>query len=56
MLLSMNLLAFLLHTVLDLVDQQYQAIRAALGTRRTFFQDFHYRTVSGSRANELGIG
>ena len=39
MLLSMNLLAFLLHTVLDLVDQQYQAIRAALGTRRTFFQD-----------------
>ena len=38
-LLSLNLLAFLFHTVLDLVDQQYQAIRAALGSRRTFFQD-----------------
>lgn len=38
-LLSLNLLAFLCHTVLDLVDDQYRAIRAALGPRRTFFQD-----------------
>jgi hypothetical protein len=38
-LLSLNLLAFLCHTVLDLVDDQYRAIRAKLGTRRTFFQD-----------------
>jgi hypothetical protein len=38
-LLSLNLLAFLFHTVLDLVDQHYRAIRAALVTRRTFFQD-----------------
>jgi hypothetical protein len=38
-LLTLNLLAFLLHTVFDLVDAQYRAIRAALGTRRTFFQD-----------------
>lgn len=38
-LLSLNLLAFLFHTVLDLVDQQYRAIRQALGARRTFFQD-----------------
>jgi hypothetical protein len=38
-LLSLNLLAFLFHTVLDLVDDQYRAIRAALRTRRTFFQD-----------------
>ena len=38
-LLSLNLLAFLFHTVLDLIDQQYRAIRQALGTRRTFFQD-----------------
>ena len=37
--LSLNLLAFLFHTVLDLVDEQYRAIRQALGTRRTFFQD-----------------
>jgi hypothetical protein len=38
-LLSFNLLAFLFHTVLDLVDERYQAIRAELGKRRTFFQD-----------------
>jgi hypothetical protein len=39
LLLSLNVLAFLFHTVLDLVDQPYRAIRAALVTRRTFFQD-----------------
>ncbi len=39
LLLSLNLLAFLFHTILDLVDQKYRAIRQALGTRRTFFQD-----------------
>jgi hypothetical protein len=38
-LLSLNLLAFLFHTVFDLVDDQYRAIRAALRSRRTFFQD-----------------
>jgi Fe2+ or Zn2+ uptake regulation protein len=38
-LLSLNLLAFLLHTILDLVNEQYRAIRHALGRRRTFFQD-----------------
>jgi len=39
LLLSLNLLAFLFHTVLDLLDERYQAIRRTLGTRRTFFQD-----------------
>jgi len=39
LLLSLNLLAFLFHTILDLVDEQYRAIRQALGRRRTFFQD-----------------
>jgi hypothetical protein len=39
LLLSLNLLAFLFHTVLDLVDDQYRAIRQKLGPRRTFFQD-----------------
>jgi hypothetical protein len=39
LLLSLNLLAFLIHTVLDLVDEQYRAIRQTLGTRRRFFQD-----------------
>lgn len=38
-LLSLNLLAFLLHTILDLVNEQYRAIRLALGRRRKFFQD-----------------
>jgi hypothetical protein len=38
-LLSLNLLAFLLHTILDLVNEQYRAIRRALGRRQTFFQD-----------------
>ena len=38
-LLSLNLIAFLFHTVLDLVDQQYRAIRETLGTRQTFFRD-----------------
>lgn len=39
LLLSLNLLAFLFHTVLDLVDEQYRLLRQVLGTRRTFFQD-----------------
>ena len=39
LLLTLNLLAFLMHTVLDLVDEKYRLIRQALRTRRTFFQD-----------------
>ena len=39
LLLSLNLLAFLFHTILDLVDEQYHAIRRKLGSRRTFFTD-----------------
>jgi hypothetical protein len=39
LLLSLNLLAFLFHTVLDLVDERYRAIRKVLVKRRTFFQD-----------------
>lgn len=39
LLLSLNLLAFLFHTVLDLVDEQYRIIRQRLGTRQRFFQD-----------------
>jgi len=37
LLLTMNLLAFLYHTVLDFVDIAYQLIRAKLPTRKTFF-------------------
>jgi hypothetical protein len=37
--LALLLLAFLCHTVLQLCDPSYQRLRAALGTRRTFFDD-----------------
>ena len=38
-LLTLNLLAFLFHTVLELVDAKYRLLRQELGARRTFFND-----------------
>lgn len=38
-LLTLNLLAFLFHTVLALADERYQMIRQRRGTRQGFFQD-----------------
>lgn len=38
LLLSLNLLVFLFHTVLDLVDERYRMIRQALRSRQKFFQ------------------
>ena len=38
-LVTLNLLAFLFHTVLHLVDHAYQKIRQKRGTRKGFFQD-----------------
>lgn len=38
-LLTLNLLAFLLHTIAQVADELYQQIRQALGPRRTFFND-----------------
>ena len=38
------LLAFLCHTALQLCDHTYQRLRAALGTRRTFFDDLRALT------------
>jgi hypothetical protein len=38
-LLTLNLLAFLLHTIAQVTDKVYQQIRQALGSRRTFFND-----------------
>ena len=35
----MNLLAFLFHNILDLVNELYQKTRKALGTRKTFFEN-----------------
>ena len=43
-LLTLLLLAFLFHTVLHLSSLVYQAIRQALGTRRTFFNDLRALT------------
>jgi hypothetical protein len=43
LLLSLNLLAFLFHTVLDLVDEKYRLIRQELRKRRKFFQ--HIETL-----------
>ena len=38
-LLSLNLLSFLFHNLLDLLDTTYQQVRSLLGTRKTFFND-----------------
>ena len=40
---TMILLAFLLHTALDWLDERYRAVRCALPSRRTFFE--HLRTL-----------
>jgi hypothetical protein len=44
LLLAMNLLSFLFHTVMHLVDTAYQLIRAKLPTRKTFFDDLRALT------------
>ena len=38
-LLSLNLLAFLFHTVLEWSDAKYALLRRVLARRQTFFQD-----------------
>lgn len=38
-LVTLNLLAFLFHTILGFVDESYQQIRTQRGTRKGFFQD-----------------
>ena len=43
-LLTLNLLAFLFHTVLHFVDARYRLLRKALGSRRTFFNDLQTLT------------
>jgi hypothetical protein len=42
LLLSLNLLAFLFHTVLDLVNHTYQKVRELLVTRTSFFNDMSH--------------
>jgi hypothetical protein len=43
-LLTLNLLAFLFHTVLDLTDAKYQRLREKLRIRKTFFDDLRALT------------
>jgi hypothetical protein len=44
LLATMNLLAFALHTFLELADADYQLIRTTVGARRTFFE--HLRALT----------
>jgi len=44
LLATMNLLAFGLHTLLELADESYRLIRDTVGARRTFFE--HIRTLT----------
>jgi len=44
LLATMNILAFLFHTVLGFTDEHYRLIRATLPTRQTFFQDLRALT------------
>ena len=43
-LLTLNLLAFLFHTVLGLVDEKYLLLRRTLSARKTFFNDIRALT------------
>lgn len=43
-LLALNLLAFLMHSVLHLTDPVYQQVRQTLGSRQTFFHDLRALT------------
>jgi hypothetical protein len=44
LLATLNLLAFLFHTVLDLVDDNYRRVRKALPSRKAFFDDLRALT------------
>lgn len=45
LLLTMNLLAFGLHTLLEVTDESYRLIRGAVGARRKFFQHLEALTT-----------
>jgi hypothetical protein len=42
---TMNLIAFAMHTVADLVDNAWKAARAAVGARKRFFEDLRAITT-----------
>ena len=41
---TLNILALLFHTVLDLLDEKYKLLRSHLPTRKTFFDDLRALT------------
>lgn len=41
---TLNLLAFLIHTIQELIEPAYQRLRRALGARKTFFNDLRALT------------
>ena len=45
LLATMNLIAFAMHTVADLVDDTWKAARTAVGTRRRFFEELRVITT-----------
>jgi hypothetical protein len=45
LLLTLNLLAFGLHTLLELADENYRLIRATVGARQRFFQHLEALTA-----------
>lgn len=45
LLLTLNLLAFALHTLLEVTDPSYRLVRAAVGARRKFFQHLEALTA-----------
>jgi hypothetical protein len=45
LLMTMNLLAFAWHTLLEVTDTSYQLVRAAVGARRKFFQHLEALTA-----------
>jgi len=44
LLLTLNILAFLFHTIMEMMDSRYQLIRQRLGSRSTFFDDIRALT------------
>jgi hypothetical protein len=45
LLLTMNLLAFAMHTLLEVTDTSYRLVRTAVGARRKFFQHLEALTA-----------
>ncbi len=39
LLVTLNILAFLIHTLMEFIDEKYRLLRATLPTRKTFFDD-----------------